>query len=239
MAIAFTCECGKKLRVEDEDAGPPVICPACRREVVIQQPLAEAHVVPPAHQSFPAIWSEAGETEREKSSGVVRPSWKNRAIVIAATTSSGLAVLVALLAWGAGPPRLDASTEESLKRSMQEMTSRMTDDQKREFSADCMAVALPDMMKSAFQRAFLRNKPVAANQINMFKSLQGMNATEIHVKAEAARRALQEAQNGPSATTSAQPLPGVPAPVEALAEPSVAQPNAKSLLKRETADTDK
>ena len=78
MAFAFSCECGKKLRVEDEDARRPTIWPSCRREVVIQPPLAEVSKVPPLHPSLPATQSEPGETEREKSSGVVRLSRKNR-----------------------------------------------------------------------------------------------------------------------------------------------------------------
>ena len=39
MAIEVTCECGKLFRAKDEYAGRRGICPACRREFVIEVPI--------------------------------------------------------------------------------------------------------------------------------------------------------------------------------------------------------
>ena len=45
MAIAITCECGKRIRAKDEHAGRRGICPSCRRELVIKTPaIAEAAI---------------------------------------------------------------------------------------------------------------------------------------------------------------------------------------------------
>jgi hypothetical protein len=63
MAIAFTCECGKKYRAKDEFAGRTAYCSECRREFVI--PVVSETVTPREQPIFQA-WRFEGETGEEK-----------------------------------------------------------------------------------------------------------------------------------------------------------------------------
>jgi hypothetical protein len=84
--------------------------------------------------------------------------------------------------------QLDASSKDSLNDSMQKMTANMTDVQKKQFAADSMTLTMSTMMKSAFQGAFSKGSPRAPNETEMFKTLHGLTADEIHAKADEIRR---------------------------------------------------
>jgi hypothetical protein len=140
--------------------------------------------------------------------------WKKPIVLVGMSAPLIVVVVVGLLASGMKTPRLDATSEGRLKLSMQELTSGMSDDQKKAFLSDCMFLALPDTMKATFQIAFLKDLPPAVNGARLFRPLQGMSAAEIRRKAEEGRGALRERERVPAPATVAQPLPGVPSPFE-------------------------
>jgi hypothetical protein len=186
----------------------------------------------PCRTSGRSWMPEEERLDQEEAIKVRRPTWKRPAVIASIATPVIIAVFFAVLAAVLETPRLDASSEASLETSLQRMTSGMSDAQKKEFHADCMDLTLPDMMKSAFQYAFLSNRPPASDGPRMFRPLQGMNAMEIHRKAEEARRARTLADDSADAQ-SPQPLPGVPPPVGALSQPSGSQSNIQSPPKGE------
>ena len=165
-------------------------------------------------ESSPRSPTEPGEAHRahEGTSKQKRPIWKRPGVIASIAMPLIIAVFFAVLAAVGETPRLDASSEVTLGDSLQRMTAGMSDAQKKEFLADCVELTLPDTMKSAFQLAFLSNGPAASNGPRMYKTLQGMNAQEIHRKAEAARRSSRNADNHPAASPAPQPLPGIPSP---------------------------
>jgi hypothetical protein len=228
MAIVYACDCGERFTVSDELAGRGASCPACRRKhVVPASGVGEPIEAPRSSTEF-----EVERLDQEEAIKVRRPTWKRPAVIASIATPLIIAVFFTVLAAVLETPRLDASSEASLETSLQRMTSGMSNAQKKEFRADCMDLTLPDMMKSAFQLAFLSNRPPASDGPRMFRPLQGMNAIEIHRKAEEARRARTLADDSADAQ-SPQPLPGVPPPVGALSHPSGSQSNAQSPPKGE------
>jgi hypothetical protein len=228
MTIAYACDCGERFTVSDEQSGHDAFCPVCRREHVVKvRRITEPIKAPQSSTEF-----EEERLHPEKAIKVRRPTWKRPAVIASIATPVIIAVFFAVLAALLETPRLDASSEASLETSLQRMTSGMSDAQKKEFHADCMDLTLPDMMKSAFQYAFLSNRPPASDGPRMFRPLQGMNAMEIHRNAEEARRARTLADDSADAQ-SPQPLPGVPPPVGALSQPSGSQSNIQSPPKGE------
>ncbi len=92
-----------------------------------------------------------------------------------------------------GAARLDASSDDALKKSLEKMTAGMTDEQKKQFLGDCMAVVLPEAMKNAFQDAFKKDKQAEpATSSKLFKPLDGMTVGEIHDRAESARAQMRD-----------------------------------------------
>jgi hypothetical protein len=228
MAIAYDCDCGERFTVSDEQSSRGAFCPVCRREHVVSvRTVSEPIKAPRSSTEF-----EVERLDQEEAIKVRRPTWKKPAVIASIAMPVIIAVFFAVLAALLETPRLDASSEASLETSLQRMTSGMSDAQKKEFHADCMDLTLPDMMKSAFQLAFLSNRPPASDGPRMFRPLQGMNATEIHRKAEEARRARTTADDSAGAQ-SPQPLPGVPPPDGALSQPSGSPSNAQSPPKGE------
>jgi len=62
VAIAFSCtNCGQKLRIEDDWAGRPAVCPRCKARLVIPHPARPKIEPPPAGT---ARESSGGPTER-------------------------------------------------------------------------------------------------------------------------------------------------------------------------------
>jgi hypothetical protein len=228
MPIAYDCDCGETFTVSDEQSSRGAFCPVCRREhVVLVRTVSEPIKAPRSSTEF-----EEERLDPKEAIKFPRPTWKRPAVIASIATPLVIAVFFAVLATVLETPRLDASSEASLETSLQRMTSGMSDAQRKEFQADCMDLTLPDMMKSAFQYAFLSNRPPASDGHRMFRPLQGMNAMEIHRKAKKARRARTAAGDSAEAQ-SPQPLPGVPPPVEALSQPSRSQSNAQSPPKGE------
>jgi uncharacterized protein YceK len=94
---------------------------------------------------------------------------------------------VALALAGCGSTRLDASSDESMKASLDKMSAGMTPAQKEALAKDVGIVMLRDGTKQAFQTAFSKDG-APAGKAELFKSLQGKTAGEIHERAEAIRR---------------------------------------------------
>jgi hypothetical protein len=88
----------------------------------------------------------------------------------------------------ASSPRMDTSSKESLGESMQQMAVNMTDEQKKQLTADFMTLTMPELMKTAFQSAFSKESPRAPDETEMLKPLHGLTADEIHARAEEVRR---------------------------------------------------
>jgi hypothetical protein len=160
-----------------------------------------------------------------------RTIWKRPAVIVTAVVPLVVAVLIAALATVAETPRLDATSEGRLEASLQKMTTGMSDARKKEFFEDCMDLTLPDTMKSAFQRAFLRNGAPAASGPRLFKPLHGMSAAEIHRKAEEVRRA-QSAAESSADSQPPEPLPGVPSPFEPPPQAAGPAPDVRSSNER-------
>jgi len=77
---------------------------------------------------------------------------------------------------------------------MQKVTANMTDEQKKQFTADFMTLTMPSMMKTAFQSAFSKEGPRVPDETTMLKPLHGLTADEIHAKAEEMRRNMATAE---------------------------------------------
>jgi len=71
MAIAFTCECGKKYRAKDEFAGRTAFCSQCRREFVIPNQSVSEPIKPPEEPLFRDLRFD--ETDQEEVSEAGNP----------------------------------------------------------------------------------------------------------------------------------------------------------------------
>ena len=114
MAIEVVCQCGKVFRARDEYAGRGAICPACKREFVI-----EVHVLKPPILEPAVDWNAIATVPRlqvkeeppAKSDLGHRPFWKDPIIVVGtAIPSLILLVFVAYLTLpGRTPPGATAA----------------------------------------------------------------------------------------------------------------------------------
>ena len=86
-----------------------------------------------------------------------------------------------------GGLRLDTTNKQTYEASRKAIEAGMTDAQKREFARDTMAALGPEAVKAAMKKNF-SNTAVGANPAEMYKPLNGMNAEEIHAKAEEATK---------------------------------------------------
>ena len=96
MAITITCDCGKRFRAKDEYAGRRGICPACKREFVIQAPADLLVIADP-------LVDPSGDSVTVKS-----PWWKDRVVVAGVALPS--AILLASFGYlvGSRPERAPA-----------------------------------------------------------------------------------------------------------------------------------
>jgi hypothetical protein len=71
MPITFQCQCGRKFRTADENAGRSATCPDCRTKLVV--PAAAVEAVPSAPPAVlpPPLPEEAPDAERIQSEEVV------------------------------------------------------------------------------------------------------------------------------------------------------------------------
>jgi hypothetical protein len=96
MAIAFTCECGKKFTAKDDYDGRRAICPGCHREFVFRARDAGAREASP----LPLVEPEDDEPEQDKPTEALRPFWTDPIIVFGwGTPLLALLVFCVYLAW--------------------------------------------------------------------------------------------------------------------------------------------
>ena len=86
--------------------------------------------------------------------------------------------LVVSLAGCNGPPRIDATNDETLKASMEAVTAGMSKAEKDVFAGDCSAVILSEGLPRAF-----RGAPAPSSTAETAHPLHGLTAAEVHAKA--------------------------------------------------------
>ena len=101
-----------------------------------------------------------------------------------------LCLVLTLLFAGCGgtagsAPRLDTTSEATLKSSMEKLTAGMTEDQKRQLTADTLSITMPTMMKE-----LAKGTARKVEGVEFFAPLNGLTAAEIHQRAEQARAAI-------------------------------------------------
>lgn len=108
---------------------------------------------------------------------------------------------VVLLLTGCGAPRVDATSEATLKTTLEKMTAGMSDDEKKAFGADCMTVAFfsgPDggnfgkMLTQGMSAALKGDKSPKMDTPEIMKLLHGLTVAEIHAKAEEVRQRMKK-----------------------------------------------
>jgi hypothetical protein len=81
VPIEITCECGKLFRAKDEYAGRRAVCPACKREFIIQVPIASKPQARTEARPVVPAGFELVEPEQEEPPPVTRPWWRDPIIV--------------------------------------------------------------------------------------------------------------------------------------------------------------
>jgi len=94
--------------------------------------------------------------------------------------------LVAALLAGCGEPRLDATTEATLQESTKKVAEKLSPEEKRQFAADLMFIALSNMD--------LRNKSAEVMQQDINSSLNGKTAAELNTMANSMRLEKEKKQ---------------------------------------------
>lgn len=106
-----------------------------------------------------------------------------RRLAVMGTITSFLVVLLLAVPGCSRPPRMDASTDESAKASVEKMTAGMTEEQKKEFLADAAVL----MAKDAADRFGTESKR-RTTRTELYQPLHGLTVAEIHAKAEELRK---------------------------------------------------
>ena len=103
----------------------------------------------------------------------------------------GLLVSVLAITGCGGGPRLDATSMETYAVTRKALETGMTDNQKRQLAKDFADALGPEAAQAAMKNTFSKEK-ATTNQIDIYKSLDGMTAEEIHLKAEENRTARKK-----------------------------------------------
>jgi hypothetical protein len=111
-----------------------------------------------------------------------------RALMIALALSLGLAV-----AGCGGPPRFDATNDDTAKASVDRMKAGLSEAQRYALAKDMATVAMPALMKQAFSRMGA-DKGGKIGPAEAMKPLHGLTAAEIHERAEGVRKGLGTAK---------------------------------------------
>lgn len=81
-----------------------------------------------------------------------------------------------------GAPKIDATNDETLRASLEQITAGMNDTERRRFEAACAALRLPQDTRRAFQAGL--SKSATLGQAQSYKPLDGLTANEVIKKAE-------------------------------------------------------
>ncbi len=93
-----------------------------------------------------------------------------------------LTLCLTLAGCSLGAPKFDASSEESVRTSMERMTKGMSDKERVKLAGAMASLMVADPVTLA-----LNAKDSTVNEVAVFKPLHGMTAKEIIAKAEAAK----------------------------------------------------
>jgi hypothetical protein len=88
-----------------------------------------------------------------------------------------------------GAPTFDASSDKTANKSMEVMTAKLPDAEKKQFAADTMTLVSPAFMKSAMASAFSKTAKPDTSAAGVFKPLHGLTRAQIHEQAEQIRAA--------------------------------------------------
>ena len=105
--------------------------------------------------------------------------------------SCGLLMSVLAITGCGGGPRLDATSMDSFGASRKAMEADLTDKQKSQLAKDLADALGPEAARMAMNNTFSKEKSTT-NPIDIYKSLDGMTAEEIHLKAEENRQARKK-----------------------------------------------
>lgn len=95
--------------------------------------------------------------------------------------------LLAVTLTGCGGPTLDASSDQTLKDSMERMTADMSDKEKVQFGMAVAKLTVKDTLQNALQNigdSGLKGLTSPTEPSEVFKSMDGMTADEIIAKAK-------------------------------------------------------
>jgi hypothetical protein len=97
--------------------------------------------------------------------------------------SCGLLFLLLAITGCGGGARLDATNTDTFSASRKAMEAGMTDKQKRQLATDFADAVGPEAREATMKNTFGKEKSTTS-PTEIYKSLQGLSAEEIHNKAE-------------------------------------------------------
>ena len=108
-------------------------------------------------------------------------------------------IVLALILAACGEPKIDASTEESMKSSMEQIKARMTTEERAEFEKAAQVVLMTEVDFKEMMQAALRGEEFDSEQVasDMKNRLDGMTAADIlseaeRIKSERKQREISE-----------------------------------------------
>ena len=105
-------------------------------------------------------------------------------------------ILVALAIGGCGKPTVDASSEEAMAASIEEMKSGMTPEERAEFEKAAQVVLMSEVDIKGMMQAALRGEELDSDEMidDMKGRLDGMTADDIVAEADRIRKEREEKQ---------------------------------------------
>ena len=92
---------------------------------------------------------------------------------------------------GCGGPKLDVTNVDTFTASRKAMEASMTDNQKRQLANDLRDALGPEVAQATMDNTFSKEKKTTS-PTDMYKSLQGLTAEDIHNKAEENRQSRKK-----------------------------------------------
>jgi Family of unknown function (DUF6694) len=103
----------------------------------------------------------------------------------------GLLLSVLAIAGCGGGARLDATSMDTYTVTRKALETGMTDNQKRQLAKDFADALGPEAAQATLKNTFSKEK-TTTSPIDIYKTLQGMTAEEIHLKAEENRNSRKK-----------------------------------------------
>lgn len=106
-----------------------------------------------------------------------------------------LLLSISLIILGCSEPKIDASSEESLKSSVEKVKNSLSEKDQKEFEESLMFLAMQNLDLSDIFQSGVDPDAFAENYLNRIKNeLDGKSASDIITKANALRQELEEKQ---------------------------------------------